>query len=701
MPDAASLLPANATELERDLSTSMDSLERLPSVGQLIRSSKRQNIPESVVPWLIYEYGLGELLPFLTDPRTAIADGVLWQRLRGTPESFRIALGWIGNTGTIEESEAGTIRWSQFQLGLAQAPADLSQTDSVVELARLSSPVRSSLFRIYGGYDHRRFWLDDTLLSSGSWLADHTGVYLRDDWPQLSFGREYDISLDFFSGRAGALGTETIHTDGGEYEDRMLLSCSQLSELVWRTWHLEDPSATISRLHFTADGPWWQRLTTWSDHEWEAGFDWSGVVNEIAPALQFARAGIYLSDTDDALGDTNACFPAKYAEEVTVGTFVLSEGDLATGEGILSEHKSTYTEFEILERIDRTTYLGLIWLAQYQDQIPIAIAHGVDLTDNLQLSQGNIDHPGVGFGPLGDAAGHVLGLGEDWFPLGTTSFADGDGSHGYAERFDLSTLVIDEAAETISAVDSNGTTHTQSLFGPNGIRRVTEFRNAYTDNTAQIYVGAPVQLLPTHREHQRTLAYDDVFRLDQHLLSEHPFNLNELAVTRTHTRSEPFFSITTGNWGQATWLESADWQQFSGLTRHLTQNRTQLYLSEDTILDGTHAVLGWPTSERYERDHYADATENRQSFTTRQHTRSLIGITWTRFTFRTWDQETWAGDGAWMWLQGAEDDWNDGGWASTAWWDGLETWSSTEMWAKRAAWDPTSLTIESTHETIP
>ena len=112
-------------------------------------------------------------------------------------------------------------------------------------------------------------------------------------------------------------------------------------------------------------------------------------------------------------------------------------------------------------------------------------------------------------------------------------------------------------------------------------------------------------------------------------------------------------------------------------------------------------VLGWPTSERYERDHFTQATENRQSFTTRQHTRTLQ-VTWYRFNFRTWDQETWAGAGAWMWLEGVEDDWNDGGWASAAWWeDATETWSTTEMWAKRAAWDPTSLTIESTHETIP
>ena len=167
MPDADTLLPSNATKLERALSGSTDWLERLHNAGPLLRTSKRLNIPDSVVPWLIYEYGLGELLPYLQDPRTAISTGVLWQRLRGTPESFRIALSWIGNDGEIEESEAGSIRWAQYQLGLAQAPNGLDQTDSVVELSRLSSPVRSSLFRIYGGwYDGRRFRLDEHKLSS-------------------------------------------------------------------------------------------------------------------------------------------------------------------------------------------------------------------------------------------------------------------------------------------------------------------------------------------------------------------------------------------------------------------------------------------------------------------------------------------------------------------------------------------------------
>ena len=622
MPDAASLLPSNATELERDLSISMDSLDRLPNAGQLIRSSKRQNIPDSVVPWLIYEYGLGELLPFLTDPRTAIADGVLWQRLRGTPESFRIALGWIGNTASIEESEAGTIRWSQFQLGLSQAPADLSQTDSVVELARLSSPVRSSLFRIYGGYDHRRFWLDDTLLSSGSWLADHTGVYLRDDWPQLSFGREHETSFDFFSSRDAATGTETIHTDGGEYEDRMLLSCSQLSDLVWRTWHLEDIKATISRLHFTAAGPYWQRqlgwyfgeLTkgwtegTWQAETWEGSatsFTWDQVgnwedsLNATTPVRKFAKAGLYLSDTVDALGDTNACFPAKYVEEVSVGAFVLSEGDPATGESILSEHKSTFTEFEILERIDR-------------------------------------DHK-VEAGPSTSVSG-VLGA--------------------------------------------------------------------------------------IRREHQRLLAYDDVFRLDQHLLSEHPFNLNELSITREHGTVALFHTLLMLQWGQASWTQVAAWANHNGLVDHFTQNKAHLYLSEDETLGDTQAVLGWAFDERAERSHFAQATENRQSFTDRQHTRG-VQITWYRFTPISWGTTSWSGnpaeleswtDTAVPWIDADTSVWGQGAWSSTNAWTALngddwgqenwagptnDDWGTIQAWAKRVAWDPAVLTIESVHQTIP
>ena len=184
------LLPPNATQLERDLSRSTSSLQRAGGPVPIIRTAKRTNIPDSVVPWLIYEYGLGEILPYLgNNQRRAIEEGLLWQRIRGTPEAVRIALNWIAIEGLIEESEGGTARWAEYQLELPAATQGEQIIDNIAGVCRISSPVRSRLQRIYAVYDFRRFVLDDSLLSDGGMLSDHSGVRPRPDWPQISYGQ--------------------------------------------------------------------------------------------------------------------------------------------------------------------------------------------------------------------------------------------------------------------------------------------------------------------------------------------------------------------------------------------------------------------------------------------------------------------------------------------------------------------------------
>ena len=440
MTDAL-LLPSSSTGLERDLSTSMDALPRLGAAAELIRDAKRENIPDSVVPFLLYEYGLGELLPYLSDPRTAISTGVLWQRLRGTPKSFSIALGWIGNDGTIEESEGNTINWSQFQLGLDSAPVDLSQTDSVVEIGRLSSPVRSSLFRIYGGwYDGRRFQLDDHKLSSLDTLCDHTGVYLKSEWPQLSFGREFkDAQGDISGDLAAALGIHRFSGISGRYEDRTILSNSILGETSWRTLHIEDLSSVISRLHFSVSGPWWNQATDWAAaYDWTQVLDWAGLQNKFTPALQFARAGLYLSDYSE-LGDTNSCFPARFLEEFGDGAVLLSEADPDTGEHILSEHLSRVEFTEINERIDRNTdaeqtHVGSVHLrGQSADPRVLSREHYKTLAydDSFELSRSRLSE----FTPL---------INEQAISRGHTTSA---------EQFETQSAQWQAAAQTWDSVD--------------------------------------------------------------------------------------------------------------------------------------------------------------------------------------------------------------------------------------------------------
>ena len=183
------LLPPNATPLERNFSRSTSSLQRISSTVPTIRTAKRRDIPDSLVPWLIYEYGLAEILPYVATERTALTLGLPWQRIRGTPESVRLALAWIGIDGLVEESERGSARWAEYMLGLAVPPLNREATiNRIVAVTALSTPVRSKLQRIYSVYDYRRFMLDFSLLSDGSPLSDHTGTRPRADWPQISFG---------------------------------------------------------------------------------------------------------------------------------------------------------------------------------------------------------------------------------------------------------------------------------------------------------------------------------------------------------------------------------------------------------------------------------------------------------------------------------------------------------------------------------
>lgn len=759
MSDTGLLLPSSSTPLERDLSASMNALPRLKDSVELIRTAKRENIPDSVVPFLIYEYGLGELLPYLSDPRTAIATGVLWQRLRGTPQSFRIALGWINNDGIIEESEGGTSRWSQFQLGLDSAPIDLSQTDSVVEIGRLSSPVRSSLFRIYGGwYDGRRFNLDDHKLSGLDTLCDHTGVYLKSEWPQLSFGREFkDEQGDISGDLAGQLGIHRATAIRGLYEDRTYLSNSVLGETSWRTLHIEDLSSVISRLHFSVSGPFWMRATDWDVQlGWDQLLDWAGLQNSITPALKFAKAGIYLGD-GEVLGDTNACLPARFLEEFGDGAIQLSEGDPTTGEGILSEHLSRVEFTEINERFERNTdaeqtHVGSVHLLGLSSAslVPSHREHTATLAydDSFELSRSRLSEhtpiPNVYANTRAHTTDAELSETQSaqWqFATQVWDSVTWDSTDGW---YEVDAVAVDTWANTYAwqqfpqleqvlgfsrtmlTLSENG--HLSDSDGILGDTHATlghfeDERFERSHQTTQTAPHNPSGFWYHLRERFATLAYDDSFELSRTRLSEHIPLFNEQAITREHTTSDTWgirqsdtWADTSPDWGGAgdwqsggyfdaaaepTWYDEFAWQNFPQLEHVLNFHQSHLYLSDtDDGLSETDAVLGFPFSQRVERDHFAQATENRQSFTTRQHTRTLRPSTLEFFPEPGWDTGDWIGEGATDWHE-STDDWQAGSWGSIDWVDTAttDTWANSFMWGKIARWQAASLAVEAVHQT--
>ena len=261
------LLPPNATQLERDLSRVTSSLVRLEQPVPTIRTAKRVEIPDSVIPWLIYEYGLGELLPYILDQRQLVADGVLWQRIRGTPESVRVALGWIGIEGVIEEPEGGSDRWAEYMLGLAAPTVGDDIIDRIVGVARVSSPVRSRLQRIYAVYDVRQFIWDEGFWDDQIW-DDHSGVRLRPDWPQISYGQQI-----------GGLAAENL-TDNvvSSLQEEMSVWVFSSQGFIWDSsfWNDEDitpfyPGVISEQMGFSCRyegqiwGPFGWRNETWPE----------------------------------------------------------------------------------------------------------------------------------------------------------------------------------------------------------------------------------------------------------------------------------------------------------------------------------------------------------------------------------------------------------------------------------------------------
>ena len=125
----------------------------------------------TILPWLIWEYGLSELLNWVPDPTQIIQDGVKFQRIKGTPAAVKMALSWLGAKDVIIEEEGIGSHFAEFQMGINGIP-DNTLTDNMIALTKLSAPVRAHLKRIYNEqYDIRSFTLDSS--PWGDLLSDY------------------------------------------------------------------------------------------------------------------------------------------------------------------------------------------------------------------------------------------------------------------------------------------------------------------------------------------------------------------------------------------------------------------------------------------------------------------------------------------------------------------------------------------------
>jgi hypothetical protein len=208
------LLPSSASLFERTLLAATDPTARIGDTIAALHGLKHHNPPPSLLPYLVYEYGLGELSPYVPNLYDLIDEGLGWQRIRGTHGAVAQALAWIGQAGAIEHAATRRRWWNMWQLALAAIPAE-ADLIRIEGLAQLSAPRRSDFWRGFRGYDARELELADARWGE-TLLGDQSGAVVAPGAARWSFGRRVEIDHDVTEAELTALGVWTEPVGGPE-----------------------------------------------------------------------------------------------------------------------------------------------------------------------------------------------------------------------------------------------------------------------------------------------------------------------------------------------------------------------------------------------------------------------------------------------------------------------------------------------------
>lgn len=201
----STLLPASSEPFEFAIEESHAA--RWNSLGAAVPyiTTSKENPPQSYLPFLVYEFGLGMLTPYVANLYDLLdGRGVQWLRVRGTYEAIERGLAFLGVSATMEPAWHGRVWWNSAQLRFDALPSNDSPLLGRVEgITRLSLPFRSDLRRGVFEYDIPPVEADGTLLD-GSLIEEESGIRLIADGTIWSFGRtaEFDHTLSQAEGEA-------------------------------------------------------------------------------------------------------------------------------------------------------------------------------------------------------------------------------------------------------------------------------------------------------------------------------------------------------------------------------------------------------------------------------------------------------------------------------------------------------------------
>ncbi|KZN66837.1 phage tail protein [Pseudoalteromonas luteoviolacea] len=263
--DSDALLPYNHSDLQAAV-VEHGQLEAVLGEGvQLLRGFK-SHPKQSLLPWLIWEYGLGALVPYLDDLDQVLQQGLAWQRIRGTKKSLEMAFDWLGfSISDVEESKSYR-HFYRYQCHLNQLP-DLNDVERMAQLAELSAPARSELVRVTYNLDLRELKLSAS--GFGTLLSDHSGYRHRlknGKLLRISTRREHQTNVDA-PGSVTSARERKQHCNWQSYSSQVLGSMRLSNSIVHSFQSANTHSRQTSRAHTIGQAQWfgyWQ-ASAWSE----------------------------------------------------------------------------------------------------------------------------------------------------------------------------------------------------------------------------------------------------------------------------------------------------------------------------------------------------------------------------------------------------------------------------------------------------
>lgn len=199
------LLPSTSSLREKAIAEAGDVYERLGAAIDGLHGLKILNPPPSFLPYLVYEYGLGELTPYVPNLYELIAEGIDWQRIRGTHSSVAKGLSWLGYGAVIEEAPTRRRYWNTWQIELDRLRDDEVDLPRIEGICSLSAPRRSDFWRGYWGYDIRPLEYGWSRWGH-CFYSDDSGVRLTPGGAKWSFGRTVYLAHDMEQAELEVLG---------------------------------------------------------------------------------------------------------------------------------------------------------------------------------------------------------------------------------------------------------------------------------------------------------------------------------------------------------------------------------------------------------------------------------------------------------------------------------------------------------------